>query len=179
MLEYDFENSIGYFLYAATQCVRQSMNAELAREQITFRQWEVLFSMALLKEPSQSELASLLAIEAPTLAGILTRMERDGWLERVSCDVDRRKKRLRATPKAQAVFQQMVECCKTVRNRMLVDIPEDDLRTVKETCIKICQNLGGKDPSAQLMSNQRAASHLGDLPVTDEMAAEEIVTASR
>ncbi|MDA0833685.1 MAG: MarR family transcriptional regulator [Planctomycetota bacterium] len=178
MLEYDFENSIGYFLYAATQCVRQSMNAELAREQITFRQWEVLFSMALLQEPSQTELANLLAIEAPTLAGILTRMERDGWLERVSCNVDRRKKRLRATAKSQAVFEQMVECCKNVRQRMLVDIPEEDLQTVKKTCIKICQNLGGKDPSTQLMSNQQAASSDRDQPIVTEATAKEIVTAS-
>ncbi|MFN0197844.1 MAG: MarR family winged helix-turn-helix transcriptional regulator [Planctomycetaceae bacterium] len=157
------------------------MNAELARNEITFRQWEVLFSMALLKEPSQADLAGMLGIEAPTLAGILSRMERDGWLERFCCPQDKRKKRLRATPKAEGVFLQMVECCKRVRNRMMIDIPESDLQTVKATCIKICQNLGGKDPSEQVMSNKSPVchdhEHNGHKPVTEELASLPVMTA--
>jgi hypothetical protein len=39
MLEYDFQNSIGYWLCMASHAYERSMNEELTAQGITFRQW--------------------------------------------------------------------------------------------------------------------------------------------
>ena len=88
MLHYDFEDSLGYWVCITSHALRRALNAELTREGISFRQWEVLAWIALEGELSQAQLAERLGIEAPTLVGILDRMERDGWLERVPCVED-------------------------------------------------------------------------------------------
>jgi MarR family transcriptional regulator for hemolysin len=118
------------------------MEAELVKEGITLRQWEVLAWLTLESAMAQSELAERLGIEAPTLAGILDRMERDGWVERQACPHDRRKKRLRATPKADAVWQHLAECAHRMRAKATSGISAEELLQLKSICERIRLNVG-------------------------------------
>ena len=124
-----------------THVLRRALDVELAREGITLRQWEVLAWLAHDGEMSQAELAERLGIEAPTLAGVLSRMERDGWLTRVCSPQDRRKKRIHPTEKAEAVWSRMVECCHRVREQAIQGIPAEDLAQLKRTCETIRENI--------------------------------------
>ncbi|MFN7806448.1 MAG: MarR family winged helix-turn-helix transcriptional regulator, partial [Planctomycetaceae bacterium] len=83
MLHYDFDQSLGFWVCGMAHALRREMNVELAREGITYRQWEVLVCLAF-GDTTQTEIANRLGIEAPTLVGVLERMERDGWLERTA-----------------------------------------------------------------------------------------------
>src|SRR5580704_14932025 len=117
MLEYDFENSVGYWIFSTTQEMSRAMNDELAAHGITYRQWETLAWVSLAGELSQSELAERMSIQAPTLVGVLDRMERDGWIQRVPAETDRRKKLIRPTCRVQPLWAKMVECAHRVRAR--------------------------------------------------------------
>jgi MarR family transcriptional regulator for hemolysin len=141
MLDYDFEESVGYWVTVTSRAMRRAIDLELAKENITFRQFEVLAWIALEGEQSQVELAERLGIEAPTLAGVLTRMERDGWLERYGCPDDRRRKRIRATPKAEAVWARMAECCRRVRAKATAGISPEELETFKRICQQLRANV--------------------------------------
>jgi MarR family transcriptional regulator for hemolysin len=146
MLDYDFEDSVGYWICMTSHVLRRALDAELAREKITLRQWEVLACIVLHGELSQAELAERLGIEAPTLAGVLSRMERDGWLERSCCPDDRRKKRLRVTEQAEAVWSRMAECCRRVRRQATRGLSSAQLDQLKHTCERIRANLGATEP---------------------------------
>lgn len=141
MLPYDFEESVGYWVAMTSHAIRRAVDGELAKENITLRQFEVLAWIALEGEQSQVELAERLGIEAPTLAGILTRMERDGWLERYGCPEDRRRKRIRVTPKAEAVWVRMAECARRVRAQATQGISADELAKFKRLCETMRANL--------------------------------------
>jgi DNA-binding MarR family transcriptional regulator len=156
MIEYDFEDSVGYWVCTTSHALRRALDTELAGEKITLRQWEVLAWIALDGELSQSELAERLGIEAPTLAGILSRMERDGWLERSCCPDDRRKKRLRVTGQAEAVWSRMVECCRRVRRRATRGLSAEELARFKDTCERIRANLGPENLVPELASSSQA-----------------------
>lgn len=148
MLQYDFEESVGYWVTMTSHVIRRAVDAELAKENITLRQFEVLAWIALEGEQSQVELAERLGIEAPTLAGILARMERDGWLERYGCPEDRRRKRIRVTPKAESVWVRMAECCRRVRSKATRGISEEELADFKRICEKLRTNLEPEPPGA-------------------------------
>ena len=145
MLTYDFDQSVGYWVVTTTQALRKALSVELGKQGITLRQWEVLGWIALRGELSQSELAECLGIEAPTLVGILDRMERDGWLDRRPCKQDRRKKRIRATEKSEAVWTKMVACAHDVRARATTGLTPDELSRFKAMCEKIRTNLDAPD----------------------------------
>jgi MarR family transcriptional regulator for hemolysin len=141
VLQFDFDESLGYWICSTSHALRRALNAELAKEGITYRQWEVLARIALGGELSQTELADCLGIEAPTVVGILDRMERDGWLDRYNCPQDRRKKRIRVTEKAEAVWARMVDCAHRVRIQARQGLSQDDLEQLRSICNRIRANL--------------------------------------
>lgn len=149
---FDFEHSVGCWVAMTSHALRRALNDQLAQEGITFRQWEVLAWSTSINELSQADLADRMGIEAPTLAGILARMERDGWLERRCCPHDRRKKRFRPTAKAEAVWERMLSCCHAVRARAVEGLSAEELAALKQTCETIRQNLS--QDSERLVNSQ-------------------------
>ena len=93
MLEYDFENSVGYWICQASHAFQRAFNEELAPQGVTYRQAQVLGCLALEGRLSQTDLADRMRIEPPTLVGILDRMEQGGWIRRGG-DKHRRKQSL-------------------------------------------------------------------------------------
>jgi MarR family transcriptional regulator for hemolysin len=117
VLQYDFEQSVGYWLITTAHLYQRVLNEELAPCGITYRQCQTLGWLALEGSLSQAELAERMGIEPPTLVGILDRMERDGWIRRDPCPRDRRKKLIQATREAEPIWSKIVECAARVRQR--------------------------------------------------------------
>ncbi|MCA9041991.1 MAG: MarR family transcriptional regulator [Planctomycetaceae bacterium] len=141
MLEYDFEQSLGFWTALTSHAYRRALDAELNRQNITIRQWEVLALLSLNGEQTQVQLAEQLGIEPPTLAGVIKRMERDGWLERTCCPEDRRKNNIRPTPKAEALWQQMVDCCRKIRAQATAGMTESEIDQYINLCQRVIKNM--------------------------------------
>lgn len=117
MLDYDFENSAGFWIMTTAHDYERAFNDELAPEGITLRQCQVLGFLALAGPLAQNELAERMRIEPPTLVGILDRMERDGWIRRVPCANDRRRKLIRPLPAAKPVWERIVKVARRLRTQ--------------------------------------------------------------
>lgn len=141
MLRYDFEDSMGYWVFSVAHLMTRAMNDELGKLGITYRQWEVLCWLSYMGEITQSELADHMRIEAPTLVGVIDRMERDGWIVRETDPTDRRKKIIRATEKVEPMWEQMVDCAKDVRAKALRDVAPEEVKKTKEILKMIRSNL--------------------------------------
>jgi MarR family transcriptional regulator for hemolysin len=148
MLRFDFEESLGYWIYSVAHVMTRAMNEELGSLGITYRQWEVLCWLSFLGEITQSELADQMRIEAPTLVGVIDRMERDGWIVREADPHDRRKKIIRATEKVEPMWEKMVDCAMRVRAKTIKDIPEEQLAAVRECLGQMRNNLLQEHPLA-------------------------------
>src|SRR5688572_9214077 len=141
VMQYDFEESVGFWLTLTTQAYHRAVCDELAPHGITYRQSMVLGWLALEGELSQTELATKMMIEPPTLVGILDRMERDGWITRHDCPSDRRKKIIRANRAAEPVWDKIVECAARVRHRATDGLSDRQLATLKKLLGKVQQNI--------------------------------------
>jgi MarR family transcriptional regulator, transcriptional regulator for hemolysin len=145
LLEHDFEESLGYWTYMTSNALEKAMNEELAAHGITFQQWQVLAWIALEGgELAQSDLADRLKIEPPTLAGILERMERDGWVRRETDPDDRRRKIVRPTPAVEPVWKQMVTCAKQVRARAFRGLSAETIRQTRQVLATVLENLSSE-----------------------------------
>ena len=142
MLQYDFQDSVGYWLHLASQAFTRALAEELVPHGITYRQCQVLAFLILEKRPlSQIELAERISVEPPTLVGILDRMERDGWLRRQACTSDRRKKLICLTEEAGPVWAQIAECALRVRARAISGLTEAQVESLKEMLRTVKHNL--------------------------------------
>jgi len=141
VLHYDFEESVGYWLTVTTQLYHRALQAELAPHGITFRQAQVLGWLAVDGELSQSELACKMMVEPPTIVGILDRMERDGLILRRHCTNDRRKKWITSTPKAEPMWEQIIECAQRVRQQSTDGFTDRQKTTLKNLLTRVHENL--------------------------------------
>jgi MarR family transcriptional regulator for hemolysin len=117
VLEYDFENSVGYWLLLAQQAYARQFNARLAPHGITYRQMQVLGWLAIEGQMTQADLAARMVVEPPSLVGVLDRMEQSGWIARQACPEDRRKKWIVPKPAAQQAWKKIVSCGKDLREQ--------------------------------------------------------------
>lgn len=141
MLDYDFDESPGFWLIMAAEAYQRAVNEELAPHGITFRQCQVLGYLSLEGPLSQCVLADRMRIEPPTLVGILDRMERDGWIRRESCADDRRRKQIHPTPAAEPVWATIIASAAHVRTRSVEGLSEAERAQLKNLLTKVRENL--------------------------------------
>lgn len=149
MLQFDFEKSVGYWIFATAHALSCAMNDQLQAHGITHRQWIVLAWISYAGEMAQTELAEKMGIEAPTLVGVLDRMERDGWITRVPSATDRRKKLIHPTERVEPVWSQMVQCGLRVRAEATRGLTPEQIENLHETLAVMCANLGSNMKAPQ------------------------------
>jgi len=141
MLEYDFENSVGFWTCTASSAFQRAFNEELAPQGVTFRQAQVLGCLALEGSLSQTDLADRMRIEPPTLVGILDRMERDGWIRRDGDKTDRRRKLIQPTPAAKPAWSKVVAAAQRVRERATHGLSATQLEQLRKLLGMVRTNL--------------------------------------
>jgi len=152
VLEYDFEESIGYWLTVATQAMHRAVSEELAPHGITYRQAQVLAWLAAAGELPQAELAAKMLVEPPTLVGILDRMERDGWITRNSCSSDRRKKLIRPTAAAEPAWEKFTECARRVRAQAIDGLSDAEVAALKKLLGKVFHNVESRPAAVEILA---------------------------
>jgi MarR family transcriptional regulator for hemolysin len=140
-LEFDFDQSVGYWVISAAQAFQKAFNSEVAPHGITFRQSQVLGWLAMEGELSQTDLAARMMIEPPTLVGVLDRMERDGLICREVCSADRRRNMIRVSRGAEVVWAKVVECAHRVRARATEGIGAEQVANLISMLQQIMTNL--------------------------------------
>ncbi len=153
MLQFDFENSVGYWIFATAHQLACAMNEHLQELGITHRQWEVLSWLSFAGELSQTELAERMGIESPTLVGVLDRMERDDWIKRVPSETDRRKKIIHPTERVEPVWTKMVAAGLNVRAQATAGLSEEQLVLLREMLSTMRDNLASGPTSKKTPSS--------------------------
>jgi MarR family transcriptional regulator for hemolysin len=148
MLKFDFEESVGYWVVTTANALERALNEELARHGITVRQFQVLAWLALEGDLSQADLAERMRIEAPTLTGILDRMQRAGWIARYAGSTDRRKKLVTPTERVEPVWSKMAACARRVRARAVRGVHPDRVKELRRVLAAIQDNLRADSTAA-------------------------------
>jgi len=141
MLEYDFDQSIGYWLVASHQAYTRAFNERLSPHGVTFRQAQLLGCLALEGPMSQTALAARMLIEPPSLVGILDRAEAEGWIERRPCSEDRRRKLIHTLPAAESVWKKIAKVGREIRSQAAADLTADEVETLRYLLDKVRQNV--------------------------------------
>jgi len=140
-LTYDFEESVGYWLTTTTQSYHRAFSEAIEPFGITFRQAQVLSWITMEGKLTVAQLAAKMMIESPSLVGILDRMEKNGWITRTNCDLDRRRKWIETTDAAAPIWKKITACGIAMRKRATEGISDRQLATLKKLLDQIQQNV--------------------------------------
>jgi MarR family transcriptional regulator for hemolysin len=129
---------IGQFLTGTARTWRNKLDQRLRPLGLTQGKWMTLVHLAGSEKPlTQRELAARVGIEAPTLAGILHRLQSDGWIERKEFAADRRCKTVHLRRNSQPILDRIFSTARALRHELLADIPADDLQTCMTVLARI------------------------------------------
>ncbi len=125
----------------ATHLWRQALDRRLRPLGLSQATWKTLFNLDRFGEGmTQRALAERMGIEGPTLVRLLDNLERGGLVERRPAPGDRRAKSLHLTARARDLLVTLHRVADEVRDEMLADLREDELRRAVAVLRRVAGN---------------------------------------
>jgi DNA-binding MarR family transcriptional regulator len=95
---WNVENYLSYLLARASHLVASEFHEEVRAAGLTVLEWRVLATLSAGDQLSVGALANIVLAQQPTVTKLLDRMVRDGTVERLAAQGDRRRSMVRITP---------------------------------------------------------------------------------
>ncbi len=128
----------GHVLFGTAHAWRNKLDQRLRPLGFTQGKWRTLLHLSKSgNKLTQKEIAQRMGIEEPTLAGLLNRLEHDGWIERRGSVNDRRCKVVHLQRRSKNVTEQIFNAAHTLRHELIKDVPRSDL----ETCLRVLEKI--------------------------------------
>ena len=123
------EPGIGYWFKTISDKMKASADADLKRHGLTFAQARVI---GLLEqtggEATQKEIENDLQVSHPTIVGVVSRMEQNGFLTTYVDPDDRRNKRVKLTPKALSMSQTMKTLVEAKERKLIHSLSSKEVK---------------------------------------------------
>jgi MarR family transcriptional regulator for hemolysin len=157
------EDDLLRLLWELPRLWRAAMDKRLKPLGLSEAKWRTVLMLSRDGDDmSQVELASLLGIEAPSLARLLDRLAKDGWIERRAAANDRRVKTIHLLPKASGVIKKIDTVIFAMRKEALRDISKAEISACAKTLRKIrgrTESESSQQLRAQSMRPHNAKAH--------------------
>ncbi len=127
-------DEFGLLLFSTARAWRNRLDERLRPLGLTQGKWRTLIHLSQAGDNlTQKELAERMGIEEPTLAGLLDRLQEDGWIKRRESLNDRRCKIVHLQRRSKAVLDEIFSAAHQLRDELIEDVPQRDL----ETCMRV------------------------------------------
>ena len=136
----------GLLLFSTARAWRTKLDQRLRPLGLSQGKWRTLINLSHGGDKlTQKELAERMGIEEPTLAGLLNRLEADGWIKREESPNDRRCKIVHLQRRSKAVLDEIFSAAHELRDELLHDVSRADL----ETCIRVLTHIREQAEAAE------------------------------
>jgi MarR family transcriptional regulator for hemolysin len=134
-------NEFGLLLFGTARAWRTKLDQRLRPLGLSQGKWRTLMLLSQGgNKLTQKEIAERMGIEEPTLAGLLNRLQNDGWIKRRESPNDRRCKIIHLQRGSKPVLAKIFDAAHGLRHELIEDVPPDDL----EACIRVLTRIRKK-----------------------------------
>ena len=141
MPTFDLEGHSFFWMTQVMACRDRQLAQELKGEGLRVPEWRALASLHAKKSLSMSELSDLASIDRSTLTRTMDRMQKAGWVTRLSDSDDMRVTRLALTASGQRLFARMWPIVERLNIAACAGLPESALGMLRWTLEHMRQNL--------------------------------------
>lgn len=129
------------FIHEIARQVRTCFDRRVSHLGLTRSQWRALCIIQRYPEVSQNKIAELMEIEPITLARILDRMEKAGWIKRKAHPKDKRVKQISLTNKVDGILAEIRKIAVKTRKDALANFSEAEHEKLLELLSRIKTNV--------------------------------------
>ena len=135
------EQNLGWLLTRAAFNWRHTVDFYMEELGLTQSRWIALLHLGRLNEGcSQSELASDIGIEQPSMVRTLQHLEESGLIERRQCAEDARRRTLWLTEKGRQILSDVESMAKKGRQQLLNGLSREQRQVLHECLNQIIDN---------------------------------------
>ena len=136
----------GHYVRILHWCTAQKMTAALTQVDLTASQGQILGYIVHRKSPPCSrDIEEQFHMSHPTVSGLLSRLEKKGFIEFFPDENDRRCKRIRLLPKGQEFTENIHRTIGETEAQMVQDFTEEEKEQFFALLGRAIHNMGG-DP---------------------------------
>ena len=153
----ELANRMFFRLYQCANMLHKTGTRAVEQEGLTTQQWAVLGALSrtgMEQGMGVGELARYLMVSRQNLAGLVSRMERDGHVQSAPDALDRRSRRITMTPSGRQVWQQHA-LPKILRyyEQALGDFSTDDMAHTLHYLLKLLGNMQRIDTEGESLAD--------------------------
>lgn len=136
------KKDVGYLIKIINDKLQVKADADLKRYDLTFTQSRVMaFLHSRGGQTTQKEIELFLEVSHPTVVGIVSRMEQNGYVSSWMDPQDRRNKIVMLTPKAEALGIDMEQNMLEKEKQLLAPLTDEEGARLKEMLFRIYDHL--------------------------------------
>src|SRR5262245_2499712 len=150
-------NEFGLLLFGTARAWRTKLDQRLRPLGLSQGKWRTLVHLSQGgNKLTQKEIAERMGIEEPTLAGLLDRLQKAGWIKRRESPNDRRCKIVHLQRRSKAILDEIFNTAQGLRHELIEDISQDDL----EACVRVLTQIRKKaeEPRVGAKNGRSSAS---------------------
>ena len=159
---------IGLVLVDTARAWRTKLDQRLRPLGLSQGKWTTLVHLAWGGDKlTQRDLAGRIGIEEATLAGLLDRLQADGWIERKPSEQDRRCKMVHLQPRSKKVLSKIFEAAQELRQELIGGIPAAELVTCMNVLARIRERADAVSQEGVIRKAGGARNRMNGNAVTD------------
>ena len=140
------KQELGLVLFSTARAWRTKLDQRLRPLGLSQGKWRTLIHLSQGGDKlTQTQIASRMGIEEPTLAGLLNRLESDGWIKRKESPNDRRCKIVHLQRRSKTVLNEIFSTAYELRDELLQDVPAAEM----ETCMRVLTRIRERAEAAE------------------------------
>lgn len=131
-------DEFGLLLFGTARAWRTKLDQRLRPLGLSQGKWRTLAHLARAGNGlTQTQIADRMGIEEPTLAGLLDRLQIDGWVKRRGSPNDRRCKIVHLQRRSNPVLDEIFNAAHALRHELISDIAPRELQICMRVLIRI------------------------------------------
>ena len=135
------KNDVGYLIKSINDKLKVRADAELKQYHLTMSQSRVLvYLRSRGGQATQKEIETFLAVAHPTVVGLVSRMEQNGYVTCWPCE-DGRNKYVKLTAQAEAIDKAMQENMHANEEMLLAPLSPGDRERLRDLLLTVAEHL--------------------------------------
>ena len=135
------KNDVGYLIKSINDKLKVRADTELKKYHLTMSQSRVLvYLRSRGGQATQKEIETFLDVAHPTVVGLVSRMEQNGYVTCWPCE-DGRNKYVKLTPQAEAIDKDMQRNQLENEERLLAPLSPEDRERLRDLLLTVAEHL--------------------------------------
>ncbi len=152
---YEFSGSISHLLHRVEQLASDRF-AELMGDELTLRQFTVLAAVAANPGLKQADLVRATGIDRSTLADLIARMEKRGWVDRTTSLLDARALSVHLSASGKALLTSTTQQARAADAAVLDALPRTKRKSFLNTLTKLAKLAAAKAAKSAREAKRKA-----------------------